>query len=283
MKGYINKIIVFFVIGFIFSGCFFKGKEIETGQKVPERKVPTIADVPEITTETKKNVTGLKALSENYVIKNVKKANELLKTTSEKVSKLDKKDKKREAMEVFVSEYKEIVKFYMDVTQEAKIEKVRKELMSYYADTVVFYDSLATMEENLGIEKDKKFSDLKRFEGTSSREDKLRKSAKEAELKNIEQQEKMIKDFKINYGKLIPEIEKVQADVDFFILTLTETAKVYDSAYKTVELSMNIANAIDNIEELNTLSNLTEDVMKSWENLDTILDNLTNISDFGSM
>lgn len=278
MKGCINKIIVFFVIGFIFSGCFFKGKEIETW-----RKVPTIADIPEITTETKKNVTGLKALSENYVIKNVKKANELLKTTSEKVSKLDKKDKKRKAMEVFVSEYKEIVKFYMDVTQEAKIEKVRKELMSYYEDTVVFYDSLATMEENLGIEKEIKFSDLKKFEGTSSREDKLRKSAKEAELKNIEQQEKMIKDFKINYGKLIPEIEKVQADVDFFILTLTETAKVYDSAYKTVELSMNIAKAIDNIEELNTLSNLTEDVMKSWENLDTILDNLTNISDFGSM
>lgn len=84
----------------------------------------------------------------------------------------------------------------------------------------------------------------------------------------------MIRDFKTHYGKLIPEIEKVQADVDFFIITLKETAKVY----KTAELSMNISNAIDNIEELNALGDRTNEIMESWKNLDIILDNLTDIS-----
>ena len=73
-------------------------------------------------------------------------------------------------------------------------------------------------------------------------------------------------------------VEKVQADVDFFIATLKETAKVYETAYRTAELSMNISNAIDNIQELNALGDLTNDIMESWKNLDSILDNLTDIS-----
>ena len=91
----------------------------------------------------------------------------------------------------------------------------------------------------------------------------------------------MIRDFRNNYGKLIPEMEKVQSDVDFFILTLQETAKSYEEKYRTAELSLNISNAIDNILELSELSNLTDDIMASWKDLDVILDNLSDISNFG--
>ena len=90
----------------------------------------------------------------------------------------------------------------------------------------------------------------------------------------------MIRDFKTNYGRLIPEMKKVEDDIDYFILTLQETAKIYESAYRTVELSMNISNAIDNIQEFTSLNDLSDEVMKSWDNLDGILDNLTDLTNF---
>ena len=43
---------------------------------------------------------------------------------------------------------------------------------------------------------------------------------------------------------------------------------------------MNISNAIDNIQELTSLDDLTNEVMESWENLDGILDSLTDLSSF---
>lgn len=75
-------------------------------------------------------------------------------------------------------------------------------------------------------------------------------------------------------------MEKVEDDIDYFILTLQETAKIYESAYRTVELSMNISNAINNIQEFTSLNDLINEVMKSWDNLDGILDNLTDLSNF---
>lgn len=271
-KRIIKILFLFLAIGLLISSCAKKDsvKEIV-------REIPTISDIPKITKETKENVTGLRSLSENYVIKNVKKANKLLADTKKDLEKAEKKDKKK-AIKIFVENYKEVVEFYRDVTKTEKVEKIKEDLLSYYKDTVKFYEDLEIMEKNLGVEKEDYSSKLKLFGDATSREDKLKKQTLEQQVKYVGQQEKMIRDFKIHYGKLIPEMEKVQSDVDYFVETLKETSKVYETAYRTAELSMNISNAIDNIQELNELGNLTNDIMDSWKNLDSILDTLTEIT-----
>ena len=271
MKKLLQILIYLLAIIFITS-CEIKNENLIS-------KIPNVSDIPEITKETKENVTGLKTLSENYVIKNIKKANKYLEETNRNLMLTEKKDKKK-ALKEFVQNYKEIVEFYVDVTKEQNVIKIKQELMGYYDETVLFCDSLAKMEEDLKIFKEDCLAQIKVCEKETSKESAVKKARLEAEYKNAERQEKMISDFKNNYQRLIPEMKKVQSDVDFFIFTLQETAKVYESAYRTVELSMNISNAIDNIQELTSLDELTNEVMTSWENLDGILDSLTDISDF---
>ncbi len=271
MKKLLQILIYLLAIIFITS-CEIKNENLIS-------KIPNVSDIPEITKETKENVTGLKNLSENYVIKNIKKANKYLEETNRNLMLTEKKDKKK-ALKEFVQNYKEIVEFYVDVTKEQNVIKIKQELMGYYDETVLFCDSLAKMEEDLKIFKEDCLVQIKACEKETTKESAVKKARLEAEYRNAERQEKMIRDFKNNYQRLIPEMKKVQSDVDFFIFTLQETAKVYESAYRTVELSMNISNAIDNIQELTSLDELTNEVMTSWENLDGILDSLTDISDF---
>lgn len=268
-------LIPIFVIAILFSSCFGSKKE---SVKEIIREIPTISDVPKITKETKENVHGLRSLSENYVIKNVKKANKLLADTKKELEKAEKRDQKKKALKIFVSDYKEVVDFYRSITKDKDVSKIKDELMGYYRETIEFYESLEEIEKSLGYDLENYSNKLTTYEETSSREAELKKKTLEQQVRYIGQQKKMINDFKNHYFKLIPEIEKVQKDVDYFVLTLQETAIVYESAYKTAELSMNIANAIDNISELNALGNLTNDIMDSWKNLDSILDNLTEIS-----
>lgn len=268
-------LIPIFVIAILFSSCFGSKKE---SVKEIIREIPTISDVPKITKETKENVHGLRSLSENYVIKNVKKANKLLADTKKELEKAEKRDQKKKALKIFVSDYKEVVDFYRSITKDKDVSKIKDELMRYYRETIEFYESLEEIEKSLGYDLENYSNKLTTYEETSSREAELKKKTLEQQVRYIGQQKKMINDFKNHYFKLIPEIEKVQKDVDYFVLTLQETAIVYESAYKTAELSMNIANAIDNISELNALGNLTNDIMDSWKNLDSILDNLTEIS-----
>lgn len=264
-----------FLSAFLFTSCF--GSKKETVREIV-REIPTISDVPKITKETKKNVQGLRSLSENYVIKNVKKANKLLSDTKKELEKAEKKDQKKKALKIFVSDYKEVVDFYRSITKDKDVSKIKDELMGYYRETIEFYESLEEIEKSLGYDLENYSTKLTNYGETSSREEKLKKKTLEQQVRYTDQQKKMINEFKNHYGKLIPEIEKVQKDVDYFVLTLQETAIVYETAYKTAELSMNIANAIDNISELNALGDLTNEIMDSWKNLDSILDNLTEIS-----
>ena len=78
-KLIIRSFIFLFLIGLLFLGC--------NKDKVKEiiREIPTITDIPEITKDTKENISGLKSLSENYVIKNVKKGNKLIADTKKDV------------------------------------------------------------------------------------------------------------------------------------------------------------------------------------------------------
>lgn len=269
----LTSVLLILSITFFFSSCYIEKENMIS-------KIPAITEIPTITKIIKENVTGLKSLSENYVIENIKKANQLLADTNKKLQKSEKKDKKN-ILKTFVNDYKEIVGFYVDITSEKKVLKIKNELLGYYEDTVEFYDSLSVMKNDLKVFKENCLAQIKAYDNIElSKEDKLIKSRIEAEYKHAEQQEKMIRDFKTNYGRLIPEMEKVEDDIDYFILTLQETAKIYESAYRTVELSMNISNAINNIQEFTSLNDLSDEVMKSWDNLDGILDNLTDLSNF---
>ena len=269
----ISLVLFSLFITFFFSSCYTKQENMIS-------KIPAITEIPTITKKTKENVTGLKSLSENYVIENVKKANQLLADTNKNLQKAEKKDKKN-ILKTFVNDYKEIVDFYVDITNEKKVLKIKNELLEYYENTIEFYDNLSVMENDLKIFKENCLAQIKTYDEIElSKEDKLIKSRIEAEYNHAEKQEKMIRDFKTNYERLIPEMKKVEDDIDYFILTLQETAKIYESAYRTVELSMNISNAIDNIQEFTSLNDLSDEVMKSWDNLDGILDNLTDLTNF---
>ena len=99
----LTKLVLFIFIISVTLSCTFKREVVSkilgytdkgfNGDNVISQ-IPDVTYIQEITKETKENVTGLKLLSDNYVIKNVKKANKFLEDTNKALRKAEKKDKK---------------------------------------------------------------------------------------------------------------------------------------------------------------------------------------------
>ena len=75
----------------------------------------------------------------------------------------------------------------------------------------------------------------------------------------------------------MPTLDKVKSDVDYFILALTESVKVYKKAVQVAELSQTITNAMDTINQLNELNNLSVQIAESWSHLESIMEQLSDI------
>lgn len=246
----------------------------------------TLQDMDKVVKGTQEVSRGIKKLSDNYVVKNAKKANEVLASIrtdieSNKFLFVEKSDKDK--VDTFLVGLKKAEDFYTGVTSEKNVANTKASLLSYYIDVQNFSNNVREMlsdTENELKQLNKDYEALSRDiakKGTS-RESEKKSDSLERQIRFTEQRVEMLINFSPSYEGLMPAITKIEEDIDFFILTLKESAKVFNSAYRTVELSKNILNAYDVIEELNNLNSLSDDIQKSWEDLEAIVDNLVEMA-----
>lgn len=227
-----------------------------------------------ITDDTKINMEKVKALSENYVIKNAKKANKLIEDMKNKTEK-EKVDKKK--ISYFVKQLKNIIKFYEEITSPERVETTKNELINYYKATQNFYNDIDKVLSNLNSDLSNLNSNLVFIPHDGSRESDLRKQSLESQILFTNNAIQMLHALKNCYCDLLPTLEKVQSDVNYFVLAISESAKVYKKAVQVAELSQSITNAIDTIQQLKELNNLSNQITESWKNLQEITKKLSDI------
>lgn len=225
--------------------------------------------VKTITDDTKSNMEKVKALSDNYVIKNAKKANKLIEEMKKKVEK--------KKIHYFVKQLKDIIKFYEYVTDAKRVESTKKELVEYYESTKCFYNDIDKILSNLNTELSTLNGNLNNLGTDNTRETDVKKQSLNSQILFTNNAIQMLNDFKSCYSNLMPTLEKVQNDVNFFVLAITESVKVYKKAVQVAELSQTITNAMDTIKQLNELNNLSAQITESWQNLESIMKQLTAI------
>ncbi|MCF0126875.1 MAG: hypothetical protein HUJ68_14205, partial [Clostridia bacterium] len=238
-------------------------------------KTYTQEDMPTIIEETKKDIKDLKSLSDNYIIKNVKKGNKLIADSQKEIDKIKKSEKKQQA---FLDSLEEIINFYEDITSDKKINQTKKELISYLEDVKEFNTGLTQMKSTLTLNISQSQRERAKYEGKEDRTSRSNLERIDAEIDAYNRQLTLIENFQDRYSTLIPLFEKVEEDVDFFIVTIKNSAKVYRATYNTAKLAKNISKAISTIDELNTLSSLTSDLEGTWSTLDSIIVELTDMT-----
>lgn len=230
--------------------------------------------VKTITDDTKSNMEKVKALSDNYVIKNAKKANKLI---EEMKNKTDKEKVEKKKIHYFVKQLKDIIKFYEYVTDAKRVESTKKELVEYYESTKCFYNDIDKILSNLNTELSTLNGNLNNLGTDNTRETDVKKQSLDSQILFTNKAIQMLNDFKSCYSNLMPTLKKVQDDVNFFVLAITESVKVYKKAVQVAELSQTITNAMDTIKQLNELNKLSTQITESWQNLASIMKKLTDI------
>lgn len=230
--------------------------------------------VKTITADTKENMEKVKALSEHYVIKNAKRANKLIEEMKKKTEK-EKVDKKK--ITYFISQLKDIIRFYESVTEPRKADAAKKDLISYYKATQSFYCDIDKILTNLNSELTRLNSELGTIPSDNSKENNMKRHSLDLQILFTNNSIQMLNTFKACYSNLMPTLDKVKNDVDYFILALTESVKVYKKAVQVAELSQTITNALDTIEQLNELNNLSNQIAESWNHLESIMEQLSDI------
>ncbi len=228
-----------------------------------------------ITDNTKANMEKVQALSENYVIKNAKRANKLIEDMK---NKLEKNKPEKKQILFFIKQLKSIIHFYEEITSEKRVESTKNELIGYYNATEKFYNDIDKILENLGMELQQLYTQRNSLSADdNSRENELRKLSLKNQIEFTDKAIEMLKTFKVCYSDLMPTLEKVQKDVNYFVLVIAESAKVYSKAVQAAELSQTITNAFDTLKQLQELNNLSEQITESWQNLKSITEKLSKI------
>lgn len=275
---FMKKMVIFVLLALLFLFSIFPSGEKEYKY--------SIDDMGEIVKSTKGITSGIKKLSDNYVIRNTKKSNELLSSLhkdieSNKFFFIEKNDEDK--VEAFLKGLKTASDFYKDVTSDKNVRKTKTLLLSYYDDVKYFSENVNAILEETKSELRQLNTEYEYLKEVISKSGTNRESEKkiasyEKQIKFTEMAIDLLEDFSPTYERLLPPIEKIEDDIDFFILTLKETAKVFDSAYRTAELSKNILNAYDVIEELGNLNSLSDDMQNSWGDLEVIVGNLVDMA-----
>lgn len=230
--------------------------------------------VKTITNDTKENLDGVKALSDNFVIKNAKKANKMIEDMKNKAER-EKIDNKKLAH--FIKQLREVIKFYEYVSSKNRVETTRKELVDYYNATKSFYNDIDKILVGLNNDLSGLNSELACIPVEKTRENSLRRQSVESQIRFTNNAIAMLHDFKACYSNLMPALDKVKDDVDYFILAISESVKVYRKALQNAELQQNISRAIDTIQQFDELNNLSNQIAESWRNLEDIMDQLASI------
>ncbi len=104
----------------------------------------------------------------------------------------------------------------------------------------------------------------------------IKKKGLQKRIAFAEQRIKLLNQFVNNYQRILPVMKSAEKSIDKFIFVVEESADVYTDAYKTLKLQRDISNAYRTIEELKSLDYLSEDMMRSWSDLENIVKALTN-------
>ena len=254
------------------SSFFGRMKKIVTGQKD--------ISINDIVDETQKVKDNVKDLSENYVINNIKKYNELISEMKNEVNSkswffLKKSD--ADKFGIILNGVEQIKDFYLGLNKN-KV-RIKKQMISYVNDIVNFSGEIVAKisKEKLDkgtLERDFEIIDL--VNGYSQEEREIKRKGYLKRTAFAEQRIKSLFDFKNNYDRILPVMKNTDESIDRFIFVVEESAAVYSDAYRTLKLQKDISNAYRTIEELKSLDYLSEDLKKSWSELEIIIEDLTD-------
>jgi len=239
--------------------------------------------INEIISETKEITDDVKDLSDNYIIKNVKKYNKLISDIKNSIDSnafffFSKSEKSK--LNIFIKGLKEMTDFYKEITSEENKDQVKNELLSYI-DSVQMYkielENLLFQEEN---EKKKLKNELEMeiVKKTSSniKDFEIIIESLNQRIKYSERRISMMETFIDRYSKIEPIINDASNTIDDFIFTLEQTGMIYESAYKTAEMGRDISIAYNTIGEFISLETLSLEIQNSWVELESIISDLTN-------
>jgi len=239
-----------------------------------DKRKASIKEVINGTVEVKENI---KEISLEFIIENIQNANKLVSDLKEDVNSegfFTGKKSDDEKFEIIIEGTKELKDFYVEL--DSQNPEIKEKILNYKKDIVQYSISL---QEKLRNEK----SNLKNLKfdlkvaPNNYKNDKLDIVTKSLEqrIKFSQKRVDMMNSFIKNYNKIEKILTKVDVNVDKFIFTIENTKLVYISAYKTLKLGKDIKTAYQNLEDLKSLEQLSDDMISSWKNLDTIVEKLT--------
>ena len=237
--------------------------------------------IEEIVDETQEIKDDVKGLSKEYVIDNVKKYNSM---TSEMRSEVNSKDwflfekEDSEKFEIILDGIGEISDFYNDLAERR--DAVKKKLKSYINDIQNFEDTIDNKVANEELINNNLLLDLEKLNinVSNSKRHKIKKLNLSKRLEFSRRRIEMLVSFKENYSKLLPVMSSANQSIDDFIFVVIQSSSVYDDAYKTLKLQKDINDAYRTLDDLNSLDYLSNDIVKSWSDLESIVDTLSQQS-----
>lgn len=237
--------------------------------------------IHELVSKTKETKEGVRDLSNDYVVTSIEKYNKIISDIRHEVSSkswliFNKED--QEKFNIILDGIGKIKDLYVKLRNEKN--DVKKLMYSYIEDVTKFNNAIKVKiyeEENLKSILEAEYRKISSGNISYSSENKQIKLASlQQRITFAQRRIEMLKDFSNNYRKLLPIIINADKSIDKFIFIVDESADVYTDAYNTLKLQKDINNAYRTIEELKSIDYLSENIIKSWSDLDSIVTILTN-------
>ena len=238
-----------------------------------------IGDFDKILETTNDLVNDFKDVSEDYIVTNTRIINSNLAIIRKQLSNDKnfwgnvKSDSKK--LEEYLSGLKKMVSFYDDICKnETKVkERLTSDINKLYA--------LSFNMENILYNEKKQLLTLTRerstYDQTNSKMDySLEINSLDQQISYCKMRIDMIERFYEKYSSIEPELNKIYKAVDVFCNTIKESLKVFQAAYNTVKLSKDIYNSFLIQYDMSELDNLSENIQKSWIDLDFIVSDLAS-------
>lgn len=236
---------------------------------------PPAGPIEQIVEQTRDIQSDIRDLSQNYVIRNIRKYNQMVRDIRSEVAAKKWGLFERDAQEKFailLAGIKDIRDFYWRILQRNQNGRVESSLLGYVQQV---RDFAARIERNLQKERQTRAELEKRLRflktcDTGPRET-IQRQALQKRLGWCRERIKMTQSFLLEYQNLPGVLEKSAEAIQEFLYVVELSAGVYKDAYQTLKLAKDIRMAYRTVEELRSLEEISEDIMESWQELDQIV------------
>jgi len=279
MKAILSLVLIIFFAFPNTANCQYWDKVKSIYQDTKESIIkpkPAEIDIKEIV-DTTKNITGkLKSTSAGYVSATIKKHSRII---AELNTKIDKNFWNRptveEEFEAIYDAISTLTDFYSDL--DAQKNDVAKNLK----------ESCKNIESMLKLQK-KAIRDEYDYIDFLEREKlrNLNKSAKEIDITNkalgnrinfAKQRISMFEKVETHYPKIISIVNEADKKISLFIVLVENNAQVYKEALSTLKVRKDIKEYFDSLQMLDNMDALAIELTDSWDDLENILQNLSEI------